>query len=176
MSRNWKELYEQGKIVNGLDGFQGDFEFLSNFCRHTSMLYFRLPYGRKNARLVVADNVEILFQAAKADSCDDLAFIMQCRTPGQAKRNGRRVRLRKDWEEIKDKIMEELVRQKFTNPMFRDELLAIPDDMYIIEMNHWNDKYWGVCSKTFEGQNKLGEILMKIRSELRSQEVEDDDE
>jgi ribA/ribD-fused uncharacterized protein len=170
MERNWKELYEQGKIVNGLEGFQGDFEFLSNFCRHDSVLSLALPYGKKNAHQVISDNIEILFQAAKVDSWHDLAFIIQCKTPGQAKRNGRRIKLREDWEENKDKIMEDLVRQKFTRlPIFRQKLLSIPDDMYIVEMNYWNDTYWGVNKRTFEGENRLGEILMKIRSELRSQ-------
>lgn len=170
MERNWKELYEQGKIVNGIKGFQGEFEFLSNFCKHASVLSLMLPYGKKNARLVISDNIEVLFQAAKVDNWNDLAFIIQCKTPGQAKRSGKRIRLREDWEEIKDKIMEDLVRQKFTKlPVFRHKLLAIPDDVHIVEMNYWNDKYWGVCSKTFEGENRLGEILMKIRSELRSQ-------
>lgn len=30
--------------------------------------------------------------------------------------------------------------------------------------NHWGDKYWGICDG--EGENRFGEILMKIRSEI----------
>lgn len=177
MSRNWKELYEQGKIVNGLDGFQGDFEFLSNFYKHKE-IFTTLPYkySTGDTSLVVSDNVESLFQASKTLNMEEIEYLASFSTPGQAKRAGRRITLRDDWEDIKDEVMEYLVREKFKIPILQDKLLAIPGDMYIVEMNYWNDTYWGVCSKTFEGQNKLGEILMRIRSELRSQEVEDDDE
>ena len=35
----------------------------------------------------------------------------------------------------------------------------------LIEGNWWHDYYWGVCSG--RGKNKLGEILMRVREELR---------
>ena len=48
--------------------------------------------------------------------------------PSEAKKLGRRVKLRKDWEAVKVKIMEELVRAKFTqNPDLADKLLATGD-------------------------------------------------
>lgn len=34
--------------------------------------------------------------------------------------------------------------------------------------NTWGDKVWGVCNG--EGENRLGKILMRIRSEIREEE------
>ena len=48
--------------------------------------------------------------------------------PSEAKKLGRRVNLRKDWEAVKVKIMEEIVRAKFTqNPDLAEKLLATGD-------------------------------------------------
>lgn len=74
------------------------------------------------------------------------------------------MQLRPDWEEAKVGIMEELVRLKFTaHADLRARLLAT-GDAELIEGNNWNDRFWGVCRG--QGQNQLGLILMKVRSEL----------
>lgn len=172
MERNWKELYEQGKIVNGTKGFCGEFSFLSNFYNFHDLIFILLPYKNPTEEppeWFFDDSIEYLYQASKTLNKEEMGYLRSFSTPGQIKRAGRRITLRADWEEIKDEVMEYLVREKFKIPKLRDKLLAIPDDMYIVEMNHWNDTYWGVNKRTFEGQNKLGEILMKIRRELRSQ-------
>ena len=39
-------------------------------------------------------------------------------------------------------------------------------DQELIEGNWWGDRFWGVDLKTNQGQNHLGMLLMKIRSEL----------
>ena len=62
--------------------------------------------------------------------------------------------------------MEECVRFKFTHHTeLRDALLATAD-VELIEGNTWGDRIWGVYQG--EGENHLGKILMKIRSELRA--------
>lgn len=86
-------------------------------------------------------------------------------TAGQAKRRGYRVKLRDDWELVKLGIMEDLVRQKFNEKTLGDMLLAT-GDAELVEGNDWGDKFWGVCDG--EGQNMLGKILMKVRSEKLS--------
>ncbi len=107
--------------------------------------------------------VEHAFVAAKTlDKCirDDIRFLSQ---PGKAKRFGKKIELRPDWDEIKLNIMEELLRKKFSQPYFRDLLSNTGDDI-IIEGNNWNDTYWGVCRGV--GKNNLGKLLMKIRSDI----------
>ena len=82
-----------------------------------------------------------------------------------AKRKGRHVTLRKDWEDIKDDIMYQVVKAKFSqNEDLLEKLLATENEE-LIEGNTWSDYYWGVCNG--KGKNKLGKILMKVRDELK---------
>lgn len=90
-------------------------------------------------------------------------------TLGQAKRLGRRVTLRSDWDDIRQSVMLHLLRQKFSCPKLAKKLLAtgIQD---IIEGNYWHDQYWGECTCPkhifVPGKNVLGKLLMRVRSEL----------
>jgi len=84
--------------------------------------------------------------------------------PGQAKRFGRQVSLRPNWEQIRLDVMLCLVRQKFeADAALAADLLATKD-AELIECNDWGDTYWGQCWGA--GQNHLGRILMQVRSEL----------
>ena len=72
--------------------------------------------------------------------------------------------LRKDWEQVKDDIMYEVVRAKFIqHPILAQQLLDTRD-AELIEGNNWGDTYWGVCNGY--GKNMLGRILMRVRDEL----------
>ena len=85
-------------------------------------------------------------------------------SPSEAKRLGRRVSLRRDWEDVKVSIMEEVVRAKFTqNAELADKLLAT-GDAHLEEGNTWGDRVWGTVNGI--GANQLGIILMKIRDEI----------
>lgn len=88
-------------------------------------------------------------------------------SPKDAKRRGRNVKLRADWDAVKDGIMEEIVRAKFTQNKDLGEKLLATGDAVLIEGNTWNDRYWGVDIKTGAGHNHLGKIIMKIRTELK---------
>lgn len=83
-----------------------------------------------------------------------------------AKRAGRQVRLRGDWESVKDDVMEEVVRAKFLQNPELAKLLIETEDLELVEGNRWHDTYWGVDLMTGKGENHLGIILMKIRAEL----------
>lgn len=82
-----------------------------------------------------------------------------------AKRFGRRVQLRPDWEQVKDNIMYEIIKSKFSIKHLREMLLATGEAI-LIEGNTWNDTYWGMCRG--KGKNMLGKILMRVREELKS--------
>jgi len=136
-----------------IDRFTGDHDFLSNF--HPSPI---------EVEGVTYPTVEPAFQAAKTSILEEKQALAETATPGSAKRLGRKVQLRSDWEQVKVGIMEELVRLKFTtHPDLREQLLAT-GDTELVEGNNWNDRFWGVCRS--KGQNQLGLILMKVRSEL----------
>jgi ribA/ribD-fused uncharacterized protein len=136
-----------------IDRFTGDHDFLSNF--HPSPI---------EVDGILYPTVEHAFQAATTAIPEEKQALAETTTPGSAKRLGRKVQLRSDWEQVKVGIMEELVRLKFTtHPDLGEQLLAT-GDAELVEGNNWNDRFWGVCRG--KGQNQLGKILMKVRSEL----------
>jgi len=92
-------------------------------------------------------------------------------TPGRAKRAGRKIALRDNWNQIREALMESIVRDKFTRNVKLKTLLLKTGNMTLVEGNIWHDNFWGDCTcrdcKGFRGKNSLGEILMKVRDELR---------
>ena len=135
--------------------FRGEYAFLSNFWE-APVTYHGLTYGSNEAA----------FQAQKCVTEEEKTEFTRLR-PGDSKKLGRRVRLRPDWEEVKVSVMEEIVRAKFTqNEGLKRQLLATGDAL-LEEGNTWHDTCWGVDAKTGKGQNHLGRILMKVRSELK---------
>ena len=90
-------------------------------------------------------------------------------TPGKAKRAGKYLQLRFDWNDVKLSIMEDLVREKFINNWELSEKLLNTKDAELIEGNCWGDTFWGMDLRHNPpiGGNHLGKILMKVRDELK---------
>ena len=137
-----------------IDRFRGDYGFLSNFWE-VPVTYQGLTYGSNEAA----------FQAQKCMTEEEKLPFTRMR-PSEAKKTGRRVALRPDWEKVKVGIMEEIVRAKFTQNEDLKWRLIGTGDADLEEGNTWHDTCWGVDAKTGEGRNHLGKILMKIRAEL----------
>ena len=134
--------------------FRGEYTFLSNF--YSSPIRWE---GR------CWPTVEHAYQAAKNMRYADL--ILECETPGAAKRLGGQLSIREDWDEVRVDIMLSLVRAKFYyNPELAERLKRI--EAYIQEDNTWGDTFWGVCEGV--GENMLGRLLMRVRQELLIQE------
>jgi ribA/ribD-fused uncharacterized protein len=73
--------------------------------------------------------------------------------------------IRADWNEVKDDIMMRAVLRKFeTHADIREILLATGDEELIEKTT--DDYYWG-CGTNGTGRNRLGQILMEVREELR---------
>lgn len=143
-------------ITEGINHFTDDFRFLSNF--YPSPISFEdISYP----------TVEHFYQAMKTEDVTERKLFSKLRTPAEAKKAGKILNIRSDWESIKDSIMEEGLRQKFVQGSVLSEMLLATEDVYLEEGNHWGDTYWGVDIRTGYGQNKLGKLLMKLRSELR---------
>lgn len=137
--------------------FQGQHLFLSNFYEGTAFLWNGLTYH----------SAEAAFQSAKCLSQEERKSFCQV-SPAEAKRKGRRVPLCSDWELVKDGIMYEIVREKFKQDQSLAERLLATGDCELIEGNTWGDQYWGVDLCTMQGKNKLGQILMSVRDELKA--------
>lgn len=135
--------------------FDGPHAFLSNFYPSPVRLD-GLEYP----------TVEHAFQAAKTHDPEARRRIRTAPTPGQAKRLGRQVQLRADWEQVKVGIMRSLLVQKFAEPELKALLRATGSEP-LIEGNTWNDRIWGCTwdGKTWIGQNHLGKLLMSLRAE-----------
>jgi hypothetical protein len=89
-------------------------------------------------------------------------------SPGDAKRLGRKVFLRPDWEQVKRQVMADIVEAKFTQKEDLREKLLATGDAYLEEGNDWGDRIWGTVNG--QGANMLGIILMETRKKLREKE------
>lgn len=136
-----------------IDKFDGEFSFLSNF--------YPTPIEMDG---IVYPSLEHAFQAAKSDDQEYREYVSKLTSPGKAKRAGREVRLRENWDIIKKEVMLQLLMKKFSNPDLCLKLLATGDSV-LIEGNWWKDTFWGVCNGV--GENHLGKLLMHVRSEIR---------
>ena len=141
--------------------FHGAGRFLSNFWLN-DITYNDVHYI----------SAEHAYQAAKSTNKKEHDYIAAARMPYEAKRRGRAAtHLRKDWDEVKDGIMEDIVWAKFLDPDLRRKLLAT-DDAELIEGNTWHDTHFGICNCSEHkgiGSNVLGKILMKVRTRIRKE-------
>ena len=140
-----------------IKNFEGEYAFLSNF-------YFS-PMIIDN---VVYTTNEHYFQAMKSLNPKERQALVLAPTPGKSKHLGRKVSLRKDWEDIKEEVMLTGLRHKFSNPELRKKLLATGNEE-LIEGTTWHDNSWGICDCETcggQGKNRLGKLLMQVREEL----------
>ena len=141
--------------------FDKEWAFLSNF--YESEIEFE---G------IVYPTNEHFFQAMKTLDIDERRAIANALTPGKAKRMGRRVTLRSDWEEVKEEVMFLGLCLKFADDQLADWLLETGDEE-LVEGTTWHDNEWGNCTcekcKNIPGKNKLGKLLMKVRGMIKEE-------
>lgn len=82
----------------------------------------------------------------------------------EAKKLGRKIKLREDWEDVKLQVMKDALIQKYKQPFFKQKLLETGDAILFES----NDVFWGTGTDTHEGfgKNHLGKLLMSIRADL----------
>ena len=130
-----------------------------------------LPFDKPFVYLGISyPTVEHYYQAMKTLDKKDRKRISLCSTPGQAKKLGNQVHLRKFWDSHKLAYMETALKYKFNEgTTWHKKLIESSGDL--IEWNCWHDNYWGNCycpkCISIRGQNYLGIILMKLRSQLK---------
>ena len=142
-----------------INRFDGQYEFLSNFHIDNE----ESPRTGENS-----------YQAEKVDVNrypEEYRLILSAKTPGQAKRLGKKCHIIDGWEYKKVGIMYKIVYKKFsTHPELKAKLLAT-GKAKLIEGNTWHDNDFGACScpkcRYKVKHNYLGNILMCVRSQLR---------
>lgn len=143
-------------MVEVVHFFRGKFSFLSN--------HYERPVEFEG---LVYQNNESAFQAMKCKNENDRKKFIKL-SGKDAKTQGRKVKLREDWEEVKEDYMYRISLAKFTQHKDLRELLLQTGNTHLEEGNFWGDTFWGtVCG---EGENKLGKILMRVREELRNED------
>lgn len=140
--------------------FRGRHSWLSNYAP-AKVTYQSITYP----------TVEHAFQAAKTLDVWERKKIAAEPTAGQAKRHGRSLTLRPDWEGAKVGIMLKLLRKKFAPGGMLAVNLEETGDAVLEEGNRWGDTFWGVClgapPSATRGHNMLGKLIMQVRWENR---------
>jgi ribA/ribD-fused uncharacterized protein len=135
--------------VGAIEGFQGNYRFLSNFAA--------CPVCIEGVMYPSAENA---YQAMKYS---DLAVRQHIATltPGQAKRflKANPVANLRDVDRLD--IMYRVLLVKFAGNYEMRQGLIRTKGRELVESNNWGDTFWGVCNGV--GENRLGKMLMRIR-------------
>ena len=111
---------------------------------------------------------EHYFQAAKFWKTDPAwaEAIRKAPTPGQCAKMGRdrSHKMNPNWDNIRDGVMRVALHYKFTIPELQKALLDTGDALLIEDSP--TDYYWG-WGKDHSGKNRLGLLLMEIRTRLQ---------
>ena len=144
-------------MTTKINSFTGEYYFLSNFYE-TPVTYNGITYL----------NNEAAFQAQKCKSSAEREMFADLNA-SEAKKLGRKVPLRADWEIIKMDVMMRIVQAKFEQHPELAEKLLQTDTAYLEEGNTWGDRVWGTVDG--KGANNLGRILMQVREILRERQI-----
>jgi len=139
----------------------GEYGCFSNFSRHSIFL--------KKKRWPTTEHY---FQAQKFAGEPDEEAVRMASKPAQAASMGRdRKRpLRRDWESVKERVMLDALRAKFTQHEELKAILLGTGDAMLVE-HTVNDSYWGDGGDG-SGKNCLGQLLMRLREELRQESTQ----
>lgn len=144
-----------------IDIFREKYDFLSN--------YFPASLTIQGISFC---NAEAAYQASKCANPEDRLQFAQL-AGNDAWKLGSCVSVRKGWKNIRIDVMREVQFAKYTqNPMLAKYLIETGDKP-LIHGNIHGDTFWGADSRTGEGENHLGKILMELRAEFRENGVPD---
>lgn len=136
-----------------INTFKGQYSFLSNF--------YNTPVSYEG---VLYKNSESAYQSAKTTD-PNIRKKFTNLEGSEAKKYGNLIKIRDDWEVIKDMVMYDVCLDKFMRNSYIKNKLLNTGNLILKENNNHKDSCWGIyCG---EGLNKLGNILMRIRYELQ---------
>lgn len=136
-------------------------KYISNW--FSNMLPMDTPFIYQG---IAYNTSESFYQAMKLpkDDLKNRAYIASL-SPYKAKREIRNFQCRENWESEKLSVMEYILKIKFKIGTSWYKKLKMTENWPIIEWNNWRDLWWGMDIKPGLGENHLGKILMRIRSE-----------
>jgi len=154
---NWRDYSVHDE--NNIKGFFVEYRWLSNFHR-CEILYENLIFptsenAYQGAKIILEERKKFV----EITAYDSKKFWREY-TP--IDKNS------EEWDNRKYDVMYNILSYKFSHNEDLKNKLINTGDKYLEETNHWEDTYWGVDYK-LGGENNLGKILMKIRSELKNE-------
>jgi ribA/ribD-fused uncharacterized protein len=156
-------VYQQARYPTRtiISQFRGPWYFLSNFYP-SKLTWEGIDYF----------TAEHAMHAGKTLNPHLRLKISDALTPHEAKKMGRKIDLRRDWNTTaRYQVMRGVLRAKFTRTPGRIAALLSTGDAYLIEGNTWHDQHWGSCrcgrpECVEPGGNHLGLLLMELRDTL----------
>lgn len=146
-----------------INTFSGRWRFLSNFypakIEHRGIIYPSVE--NFYVAMKIKEDQVIDHKFISVQDCQEM--ISRIKDPSTVKKLGKVLKVRKDWDSVKLKIMEWAVNEKFKDPELGKMLIDTGNEE-LVEGNWWNDVYWGVCNGV--GENNLGKILMRVREKI----------
>jgi ribA/ribD-fused uncharacterized protein len=133
------------------------FHYLSPFSAHTIRIWGE-----------IFPTVEHAYQASRIKQGAERDAIKNAQSPKDAWREGQKYKnnpelMVPDFD--KDAVMEELMRAKIAQHLDIADILKESGDRGLLKI-YDTDYYWGT-GKDGSGQNKMGKLWMKLRSELK---------
>jgi len=139
--------------------YGGEFYVFSNFSSFAvewkGVLWMTSEYAYQAAHFTDEKIIESIKNARSAHDSKKLVEALQDKK-------------RPDWKEVKLSIMEEIVRAKLSQHPYIQKKLLQTGDREIIEDSP-KDSFWG-WGPHKDGNNHLGKIWMKLRSEMRAKQ------
>ena len=135
-------------------GHKNQYGWLSNF--YPSKLYYMGRWWPTS---------EHAYQAMKSEFFKYQEYVREAKNPSKAKKRGREIEIRSDWEIVKYNIMIEILKAKFSNNTILLRKLLKTGNAKLVEKSP-TDYIWG-CGKDFSGKNLLGKALMEVREYLK---------
>jgi ribA/ribD-fused uncharacterized protein len=144
-----------------INEFKGEFRFLSSLYTDKPI---RAPRG-------IVLSVEHGYQADKFVDEENRVKVLEAEDGKQAKKRSEALQkagaeIWEDWDYRKLRSMREWTVAKFHPGTLLASRLVGTYPEELIEGNDWDDLYWGVDLETGVGENRLGILLMEIRTDL----------
>lgn len=144
-----------------IERFRDEYAFLSN-SHPSEILYDGLAFSC----------AEAAFQAARCELMRDKKRIAQG-DGSRAKMIASQIAPAPGWNERKLAVMEEILRAKFTQHPELARKLADTGNAVLVNCANSKDRFWCRDPYTDQGENHLGRLLMKLRSEFLSKMKEE---
>ena len=147
--------------MHGIDTEKQIFFYEQEFYIFSNFSSFRLHW--KGFDWMTSEHA---YHSEKFDDKDLITQLKNTRSAHDAMKlaYANRDKYRKDWDNIKLKIMKEILRAKVKQHPYVKKKLLESGDKELIE-NSWRDAYWG-WGPDKNGENHLGKLWMEIRDEF----------